>query len=106
LIKKEDGKIDWNKSAEEIERQVRAFNPWPGAYALWDGKMLKIKKTEVHDASEVNKIGGVYEVDGAIRVNCGQGNLELIELQLEGKKSLLAKEFINGHPKIIGSILV
>ncbi len=106
LIKKEDGKIDWNKSAEEIERQVRAFNPWPGAFTNWEEKNLKILKSEVHDAEKVNKvIGEVYEVNEVIKVQCGQGQLELIGLQLEGKNKMSAKEFINGHPKIIGSIL-
>lgn len=106
LIKKEDGKIDWHKSSEEIERQVRAFNPWPGTFTNWEGKNLKILKSEIHDAEKVNKvIGEVYEVNEVIKVQCGQGQLELIELQLEGKNKMSVKEFINGHPKIIGSIL-
>jgi len=107
LIKKEDGKIDWHKSAKEIECQIRAFTPWPGAFTNWEGSNLKIIKSEVHRVDEVNKVvGEVYEVTGVIRVQCGQGQLELVELQLEGKNKMSAKEFLNGHSKIIGSILV
>ncbi|MBN1325924.1 methionyl-tRNA formyltransferase [Candidatus Falkowbacteria bacterium] len=106
LITKLDGKIDWHKPANEIERQVRAFNPWPGAFTNWEGKNLKILKSEVHWVDEVNKVTGeIYEVNGILKVQCGQEQLELVELQLEGKNKMSVKEFINGHPKIIGTIL-
>ncbi|MDD5341188.1 MAG: methionyl-tRNA formyltransferase [Patescibacteria group bacterium] len=106
LIKKEDGKIDWNKPAIEIERQVRAFNPWPGAFTNWEGKNLKILKSEVHELEQVSRVvGEVYEVNNVLKVQCGRGQLELIELQLEGKNKMSAKEFLNGYAKIIGTIL-
>jgi methionyl-tRNA formyltransferase len=106
LIKKEDGKIDWNKSAEEIERQVRAFNPWPSAFTNWEGKNLKILKSEVINVDGKYVIGEVFKYKDGLAIKCAQGELELIELQLEGKNKMSAKEFINGHPKIINSILV
>ena len=74
IIKKEDGKIDWSKSATEIERIIRAFYPWPAAWAIWEGKVLKILEAEVRG-----------------------DNLEIKKLQLEGGKILSIKEFLNGH---------
>jgi len=74
IIKKEDGKIDWSKSAEEIERMTRAFYPWPTAWTTWNGKILKILEAEV----------------------CGN-NLAIKKLQLEGGKILSIREFLNGH---------
>ncbi|MDO8443667.1 MAG: methionyl-tRNA formyltransferase [Candidatus Azambacteria bacterium] len=74
IIKKEDGKINWSKSAEEIERMVRAFYPWPAAWTIWEGKTLKILEAEVRN-----------------------GKLEIKKLQLEGGKILSIKEFKNGH---------
>jgi methionyl-tRNA formyltransferase len=105
LIKKEDGKIDWHKSAIEIERQVRAFNPWPGAFTNWEGKTLKIFKSEVIEEKGPYVIGEVFKYKEGLAVNCGQGALEIINLQLEGKNKVGAKEFLNGHPNIVGSIL-
>jgi methionyl-tRNA formyltransferase len=104
LIKKEDGKIDWSKSAEELERQVRAFNPWPGAFTFWEGKQLKVIKSEVIK-SESREVGKVFKLDEGICVNCGKDALEIFELQLEGKKAMTAKEFLNGYPEINGSTL-
>lgn len=109
LIKKEDGKIDWSKSAEEIERQVRAFTPWPGAWTIWDKKSLKILKAVVNASTRLSmttgSIGEVFKVNSGLAIACGQGALEILELQLEGKKPMSAKEFLNGYPGIVGAIL-
>ena len=75
ILKKEDGKIDWKKSAESIECQIRAFNPWPGTYTIYNGKILKILKAEVSKSHLVFK-----------------------EVQLEGKKPMSFKDFLQGHP--------
>ena len=74
IIKKEDGKINWSKSATEIERMVRAFYPWPTAWTIWNGKILKILEAEVRNEK-----------------------LAIKKLQLEGGKILSIKEFLNGH---------
>lgn len=107
LIKKEDGKIDWNNSAQEIERQVRAFNPWPGSFTGWDNKVLKIYSARLNHYNDNNNynIGEVFKVDDGLAVACGEDALEILELQLEGKKLMTAKEFLNGYTVIIGSIL-
>ena len=108
LIKKEDGKIDWTKSAEEIERQLRAFTPWPGVFTFWDGKQLKIIKAAVYASTKLSmtaSAGEVFKINEGIGVECGQDTLEILKLQLEGKKPMTAKEFLNGYPKIIGAQL-
>ncbi len=104
LIKKEDGKIDWTKSAEEIERQVRAFNPWPGVFTFWKGKQLKVIKSKVIKSKEHN-VGEIFKDNEMLAVACGKDTLEILELQIEGKKQMSAKEFLNGYSEIIGAIL-
>ncbi|MCX6739747.1 MAG: methionyl-tRNA formyltransferase [Candidatus Parcubacteria bacterium] len=106
LITKEDGKIDWNKFAEEIDRQIRAFTPWPGTWTEWKGKSLKVIKSKVIK-SEVgsHKVGEVFKVNDGIAIACGKDALEILELQLEGKKPMTAKEFSNGYGDLIGAIL-
>lgn len=105
LIKKEDGKIDWTKPASEIERQVRAFTPWPGSFAYWEEKKLIIHKAKYYNDNNNQNIGKVFKINEGIGVKCSQDALEILGLQLEGKKPMTAKEFLNGYPGIIGSIL-
>ena len=106
LITKEDGKIDWHKSAIGIERQILALNPWPGTFAKWDNKKIKLLKVKLLNDSNKNSAGGIFKVNDGLGVYCGQGALEILELQLEGKKAMSAKEFLNGYPSIIGNILL
>ncbi|OGY42428.1 MAG: methionyl-tRNA formyltransferase [Candidatus Buchananbacteria bacterium RBG_13_36_9] len=101
LIKKEDGKIDWSKPAEEIERQIKSYTPWPGAFTFWEGKQLKFIKALVIKAQNQN-IGEVFKINEGIGVKCGKDALEVLELQLESKKPMNVKEFLNGYPEIIG----
>ena len=71
---KEDGEIDWKKSLEEIDRQIRAFNPWPGSYTTVDNKRLIIYQAHVEDEK-----------------------LALDVVQQEGKKPMKFSEFLRGH---------
>jgi len=107
LIKKEHGKIDWNKSAEEIERQIRAFSEWPESYTSFNGKILKILEANPSTTLGASKkIGEVFLTDQKeLAVQTGNGILILKTIQPEGKKPMSARDFLNGHPKIIGSIL-
>lgn len=105
ILTKEDGKIEWNKSAEEIERQVRAFTPWPGSFTYWDKKVLKILAVKQNKDNNNNNIGEVFKADEGLSIKCGKGTLEILELQLEGKNPMSSKEFLNGYAKIIGAIL-
>ena len=105
LITKEMGKINWRKSAQEIDRQIRAFTPWPGAFTFWNGKQLKISAVMVSTVEPSAEIGKVFKFNDGIGIKCGKGVLEIIELQLESKKTMNFKEFLNGNPQIIGSLL-
>lgn len=110
IIKKEDGKIDWNKSAEEIERTIGALDPWPGTFASLKLKnksqKLKVLKAEALKENADKKVGEVFLTDDKkLAVQTGNGILILKQLQLEGKRVMPAKDFLNGHPGIIGAIL-
>ena len=99
ILKKEDGLIDFNRTADEILNRLRGFQPWPGAYTKFRGKNLQILKaqpaTEPVPPSELKAIGDRLVVGCAQRTS-----IEVLELQLEGKKRATAQSFINGyHPK-------
>ncbi|RLC39927.1 MAG: methionyl-tRNA formyltransferase [Candidatus Nealsonbacteria bacterium] len=109
ILKKEDGKIDWSKSAHEIEREIRAFYPWPGSFCSWDGKRMKVLKAEVLKCTKTCPKGVLGKTflapDDKIAVQTGKDFLVITELQLEGKKPTNSKDFLNGHPDFIGTIL-
>jgi methionyl-tRNA formyltransferase len=108
LIKKEDGRIDWNLDAATIERRVRAFNPWPSAYTTLNGKLLKIFAAHVEQLSRFSQAapGTIVEVTPvSLSVATGNGILTLLEVQLEGKKRLPIEEFLRGHRIAPGLVL-
>lgn len=105
IIKKEDGKIDWSKSADEIERMTRGYYPWPDVWTVWSDKILKILAADVL-ADGDKKIGEVFLTkNNKLAIKCGKDALIVNKLQLEGRKILTAREFLNGHKNFIGSIL-
>lgn len=98
-LKKEDGRIDWTRPAPEIARRVRALTPWPGAYTSFRGKLLHIWRAEaVLTAVAVAIAPGAISAEGRrLSVACGEGTqLLLHDVQLEGRKRLSARDFING----------
>jgi len=101
LLKKDDGKIDWQKSAEQIWRQIRAFNPWPGAF-IGEGKS-QIKIWEAEPGQAQAEPGQILEAHRRwIEVACGKGSLRIKELQPVGKKRMSAEAFLAGHKIKIG----
>ena len=97
MINKQLRKIDFNKSANEIERLIRGLNPWPSAYTKMDGKTLKIWDADVDDSENDSVPGTITEVGkDFIRVATGKGSLKILELQLEGKKRMKTRDFLNG----------
>ena len=97
MINKQLGKIDFNKSANEIERLIRGLNPWPSAYTKMDGKTLKIWDADVDDSENDSAPGTITEVGkDFIRVATGKGSLKILELQLEVKKIMKTRYFLNG----------
>ncbi len=104
-LKKEDGRIDWKKGAEEIDRQVRAFNPWPGAFTKLGGLLLKVYKGEIREKTPSEKPGTVVWVGSDfIEVETGKGSYLLKEVQLEGRRIMAIREFLSGHPVPVGTI--
>jgi methionyl-tRNA formyltransferase len=102
LLKKEDGGIDWKLRAEEIGWRVRGLRPWPGAYTSFRSKNLHIWSATplIGQVGPGDEPGTLLPDRGTLRVACGQGTLlEVLELQLEGRKRLPARDFLNGvHP--------
>ena len=97
MIKKEDGLIDWSRSAAEIERRVRGFTPWPSAYTHLRGKLMKVHRAKVIATTERGNPGEIIRADGnGFWVATGSGALSLEEVQLENRKRLLGVEFLKG----------
>ena len=104
ILKKEMGCIDFARSAEEIERTVRAFTPWPGGFTYLDGKMLKIIKCSVASTTGSKEIGTVTAVSkDEILIACGEGTLAVSELQPEGKKKMSVHDYLLGKPISVGT---
>ena len=102
-IKKEAGRIDWTQPALAIERLIRAFNPWPGAFTNWRGRQLKIHAAR-HGPGRARP-GQVIVQDGRIAIGAGAGLVYPIELQLAGKKRMSIDDFANGHSDFVGALL-
>ncbi|MGA9042454.1 MAG: methionyl-tRNA formyltransferase [Terriglobales bacterium] len=99
ILKKEDGRIDFRRSAHEIHNRLRGFQPWPGAFTSFRGKNLHVWDADPSARSLAE--GELFIAADHLLVGCGGGTaLELLEVQLEGKKRMAARDFIHGyHPK-------
>ena len=106
MITKDLGKIDFSKSAVEIERLIRGFNPWPSAYTKLGNKTLKIWAADVLEEEYEGAFGEIIKVSkNEILVKCGKGTLSLKEIQLEGKKRMAADAFLRGYQLENGVLL-
>lgn len=109
MLNKNMGKMDFTKSAIELERLVRGLNPWPSAYTSLNDKMFKIweaKAIEDDSKYEEAKVGTIVLINKTtIVVKTGKGLLELFEVQLEGKKRMLVEDFLRGYQVKVGDIL-
>ncbi len=105
LLKKEDGFIDWKLPATEIHNRVRGMTPWPGAYTYLDGKMIKILEAEATTGK--GDPGVLVEIDkGSLAAGTGFGLLRIVALQPEGKKPMMAGDFLHGHHGLAGKKFV
>jgi methionyl-tRNA formyltransferase len=96
ILKKEDGLIEFSRAAIEILNRLRGFQPWPGAYTKFRGKNLQVFRAVAVD--ERLPIAQLNTNGDRLRVGCGNGSsIELLELQLEGKKRTSAADFIRGY---------
>jgi methionyl-tRNA formyltransferase len=110
ILKREDGKIDWQEmTAQEVALRVRGFQPWPGAYTLLKGTRLIIWQAKVKEVnlSGNNQPGTIVQADkNGIVVACNQSTaLTILELQLEGRKRLQVRDFLNGVSLQVGESL-
>lgn len=106
-FEKEDGLIDWQLPARELWLHVRAFSPWPGCYTQWQGKQLKITQSVPLPPAGGIKPGQVMALEGetAFGIGTGEGLLGIVKAQLEGKREMIAAEFLRGQKNFIGSVL-
>ena len=103
-IRKADGLVDWDLSAQEIACRVRAFNPWPSAYTYLDGALLKIHAATAVEGN-FGAAGSIVCENGCLTVACGVGGLQLHTVQLAGKKAMSAEEFLRGRKITAGTVL-
>ena len=107
MIHKELGLINWARPAAEIERLIRGLNPWPSAYTYYNGRNFKIWKARVTEADSDAQPGMVICADkNGFVVQTGSGALELLEVQLEGRKRMDAGAFLRGNTVETGVFLV
>ncbi|OJF77379.1 MAG: methionyl-tRNA formyltransferase [Treponema sp. CETP13] len=114
MLKKEDGAIDWKKSASEISAKIRAFNPWPGAFTCINGKMLRMHYAQVFNGNICEVCENLLQdatpgtvlcanKKNGILIQCGRGILSVTSLQWQSKKAMSWKEFLNGAHNFAGS---
>jgi methionyl-tRNA formyltransferase len=104
ILKKEDGRMDFARSANDLFNRLRGFQPWPGAFTIFKGKTLQVHRARPLQHA-VQLTPGEVAVEGThLFVGCGENKakdtdtaLELVEIQLEGKRRMTAQEFINGY---------
>jgi methionyl-tRNA formyltransferase len=100
-LTRDDAKIDWTRPASQIDRQVRAFNPWPGTFTILSGTPLKVLSAAL--ATGAGSPGTI--LDNALTVACGEDAIRLTRLQLPGRSPLDASAFLRGHPVPPGIVL-
>lgn len=107
-ISKQDGKINWSKTAQEIYNQFRAFYPWPGIWTIWNGIWLKVidcTATELQNWNTTDNYRCGQILESGVVV-CGSNTfLQIKSLQLAGKKETDIKSFLNGYKNFVGSVL-
>lgn len=105
VIKKEEAKIDWNNSASLIERQIRAYQPWPVAWTVYQGKKVQIHRAQISSMHATGAPSTIIAEEGRLVAHCGGGGaLEIIELQQEGKRKMTAQEYLNGNLRYLPAI--
>jgi len=98
MLKKEDGKIDWSKPARVVHDHVRGMQPWPGAFTMARGKLLKVLETKVTDVPKTAEAGTVVFADKTrVVVACGDRGIDLTRVQVEGRKAIGANDWVSGR---------
>ena len=105
MLDKAMAEIDWNKPARTVHDLIRGLNPWPVAKTTFDGKIFKIYSSRVCEQSIKGDAGALLADGGRLFVRCGEGALELLEVQLEGARRMSAADFLRGHAPAPGKKL-
>ncbi len=95
-LTREEGRLDWREPAHALERKVRAFSPWPGAWFEHAGTRIKVIEAQVTGDVKDRAPGEV--VDARLTIACGADTLRLLRVQREGKQAQAAGEFLRGYP--------
>lgn len=98
-LTREDGKIDWQRTAREIHNQYRGLTPWPGVWTIWNNKRLKLLQIKL--IYKTLPAGQMLVEGDKIYIGAVDGAIEVLELQLEGKEKMSTKDFVNGYGNII-----
>ena len=105
VLKKEDGLIDWTRPAAEIANRIRGFKPWPGCYTHLRGRAIEISRARAGTGA-AGEPGSVHPIRGRIVVTCGDSTaLEILEVQMEGRKRMDATAFQNGYHLVENELL-
>ncbi len=105
-LRKEDGRIDWRTPAGVIDRQVRAFHPWPGAYTFWEGTRLRVlRATPLPEVPGGAAPGQVLSLDAGLLVAAGAGTVRLDQVQPAGKRPMSGEAFGRGQRGLVGGRL-
>jgi methionyl-tRNA formyltransferase len=102
ILKKEDGRMDFSRSANELFNRLRGFQPWPGAFTSFKGKTLQVQRAQPAKSALKLTPGEIAAAGPSLFVGCGENKnahttLELFEVQIQGKRRMSAQEFINGY---------
>ncbi|MFA6296797.1 MAG: methionyl-tRNA formyltransferase [Patescibacteria group bacterium] len=106
IIKKEDGKIDWQQNAKNILQQINAFYPWPSAYTFIDKKRFKITKASIINQDTKKQNGTIFIHENKIAVACFKNILVIDKWQPEGKKEIATSDYLRGNKNIINKIAI
>ena len=105
-LSRDDGRIDWSRPADEIARRVRAYDPWPGSFTHWRGKMLKLSAVSVlPNPLQAAGPGEVVSIPGGLGIGTGDGLIAPGSLQIEGRRPVEPAEFARGYRDFVGAIL-
>ncbi|MCU0692644.1 MAG: methionyl-tRNA formyltransferase, partial [Polyangiaceae bacterium] len=106
MLQKSDGAIDWTQPAQRVHDHARGMTPWPGAFTHVRGKVLKVHRTRVRAGNFPQTAGTVVIADAsAVVVTCGAGGIELLQVQLEGRRAMTAGQMAVGRGLLHGDVL-
>jgi len=106
ILKKEDGLVDWRLRAEEIYHRWRGFNPWPGAYTFFRNQQMSLAEMQLAKRASGGKCGHIWSENRHLYVTCGgKTTLELLGVQLAGKRHMKALPFLNGYHLVESEML-